>query len=110
MATKAEAVPSSDLSQSYPDDFINRSRLSFSSSSIGPRDDSEFWSRTRKELIVQPNTSSPGRASSAPSLLIPRSVVESEPTETDEMKLEALEASVRQKRLELFERLRVQCL
>lgn len=74
MASSAP-VPVSTLQGSGPDAredlTLSRNPLSFSSSSLGSKDDPEFWLRTRKEMIT-PTSDVPGRASSAPSLLIPK--------------------------------------
>lgn len=70
------------------------SKLSFSSSSIGIRDETEFWSKTRKDLI-QPASDFPERNSSAPSLAVPTETQERTSQTNTETVLAELTASVR---------------
>lgn len=84
-----------DRTLSDPDDLItSQSRLSFSSSSLGHKDDTEFWSKTRKEMI-QPAHSAPERTSSAPNVMIPKEELMSEEDEADEAAIADLSEAVR---------------
>ena len=70
------------------------SKLSFSSSSLGVRDETEFWSKTRKDLI-QPASDFPERNSSAPFLAVPTDSHENTSQTSTDSVLAELMASVR---------------
>lgn len=99
MATDSE-VPDAiyERSLSDPDDLItSQSRLSFSSSSLGHKDDTEFWSKTRKEMI-QPIHSTPERTLSAPNVHMSQEDVMSDDDETEEAAITELMEAVRRRR------------
>lgn len=96
MATdSAVTEPVLDHNIAETDDLItSQSRLSFSTSSLGHRDDTEFWSKTRKEMM-QPAHSTPERTSSAPNVRIPNEDEVSEDEETEDLAISELTEAVR---------------
>lgn len=99
MATDSEVSDAIyERSLSDPDDLVtSQSRLSFSSSSLGHKDDTEFWSKTRKEMM-QPAHSTPERTLSVPNVHVPKEDINSDDGETEEAAIADLTEAVRQRR------------